>query len=93
MSVFNSLGIKHIYNHPPYPKGNIRIENMYNFLKCTIMKFTYGSQLEWDDTLPPAMYCFNITPSVDDLESPFYLVYSTDPLESRLSSLKISAAM
>ena len=46
MSVFNLLGIKHIYSNPYYPRGNSRIENVNNFLKCTILKFTYGSQLE-----------------------------------------------
>ena len=66
MSVFHSLGIICIYSNPYYPKGNSRIENMHNFLKCTIMKFT--SQLEWDDALLLAMYCFNVAPSVADLE-------------------------
>ena len=59
MSVFNSLGIKCIYSNPYYPRGNSRIENKHNFLKCTIAKFTHGSQLEWDDALPLAPYCFN----------------------------------
>ena len=54
----------------------------------TIAKFTYGSQLEWDDVLPLAIYCYNITPLVDDLESPFYLVFGWDPLEGRLSNLQ-----
>ena len=71
MSIFHSLGIKCIYSNPYYHKGNSRIENVYNVLKCTIAKFTYDSQLEWDDALPLAMYCSNIAPSVDDLESPF----------------------
>ena len=75
MSVFNTLGIKHIYSNPYYPHGNGRIENVHNFLKHTIMKFTYGSQLKWDDARPLATYCYNITPLVDDLESPFYLVH------------------
>ena len=88
MSMFDSLGIKHIYSNPYYPKGNSRIENIHNFLKCTIAKFTCDSQLEWDDALPLATYCYNIAPSVDDLESPFYLVYGKDPLEGRLSNLK-----
>ena len=70
MSVFDSLGIKCIYSNPYYPKCNSRIENINNFLKCTIAKFTYDSQLEWDDALPLATYCHNIAPSVDDLESP-----------------------
>ena len=42
ISVFNSLGIKHIYSNPYYARGNSRIENVHNFLKCTITKFTYG---------------------------------------------------
>ena len=88
MSVFDSLGIKHIYSNPYYPKSNSRIENVHNFLKCTITMFTYGSQLKWDDALPLTMYCFNIAPSVDDLESPFYLVHGRDPLDGRLSNLQ-----
>ena len=68
MSVFDTLGIKCIYSNPYYPKGNSRIENVHNFLKHTIVKFTYGSQLEWDDALPLATYCYNIAPSVDNLE-------------------------
>ena len=31
MSMFNSLGIRHIYSNPYYPKGNSRIENVHNF--------------------------------------------------------------
>ena len=46
MSVFDSLGIKHIYSNPYYLKGNSRIENIHNFLQCTIAKFIYDSQLE-----------------------------------------------
>ena len=43
MSVFNSLGIKHIYSNPYHPKGNSRIENVHNFLKHSIARFTYSS--------------------------------------------------
>ena len=56
MSVFNSLSIKCIYSNHYYLKGNGREENVYNFLKYTITKFTYSSQLEWDDMLPFATY-------------------------------------
>ena len=89
MSVFDSLGIKHIHSNLSYHKGNSRIENIHNFLKCTIAKFTNDSQLEWANALPLATYCYNIAPSVDDLESPFYLVHGRDPLEGRLSNLQI----
>ena len=75
ISVSDSLGIKHIYSNLYYPQGNGRIENLHNNLKCTVMKFTYGTQLEWDDAFPFATYCYNIAPSADDLESPYCLVH------------------
>ena len=86
--MFNTLGIKSIYSNPYYPQGNGRIENVNNFLKHTIVKFIYGSQLEWDDVHPLATYCYNTAPLVDDLESPFYLVFGCDPLEGRLRNLQ-----
>ena len=61
ISVFDTLGIKGIYSNPYYPQGNGRIENIQNFLKCTIAKFTYGSPLKWDHALPLATYCYNVT--------------------------------
>ena len=48
----------------------------------------HNSTLEWDNALPLATYCFNMAPSVNDLESPFYLVHGRDPLERRLSHLQ-----
>ena len=49
MSVFNTLGIKHIYSNPYYPQENGQIEKIHNFFKHTITMFTYSSQLKWDD--------------------------------------------
>ena len=88
MSIFDTLGIKQMYSNPYYPRGNSIIENIHNFLKRTMAKFMHGSQLKWHDTLPLATYCYNIAPSVDDLESTFYLVHGRDPLEGRISSLQ-----
>ena len=85
-SVFDILGIKHIYSKPYYPQGNGRIENVHNFLKHTIAKFIYGSSVKWDDVLPLATYCYNVSPSVDDLESLYYLIHGHDLLKGRLSN-------
>ena len=68
--------------------GNRRIENVHSFLKHTIAKFTYDSQLEWDDVLPLATYFYNKSSSVDDLESPFYLVHGRDSIKGSLSNLQ-----
>ena len=87
MSIFDTLGIKQIYSNPYYPRGNRRTENIHNFLKRAMAKFMHGSQFEWNDVLPIPTYCYNKAPSVDDFESPFYLVHGRDPLERRLSNL------
>ena len=88
MTVFDTLGIKRIYSNPYYLGGNSRIKNVHNFLKRTMAKFMYDSQLHWDDALPLATYCYNIAPSADDLKSPFYLVHGRDPLKGTLSNLQ-----
>ena len=79
--MFDSLCIKHIDSNPYYPQGNQRIENIHNFPQGTIPRFTYGSELKWDDAPPLATYCYNIVPSADNLESPFYLAFGHDLLE------------
>ena len=72
MAVFETVHIRKINSNPYYPRGNSRIENVHNFLTWTMAKFMPGSQLEWDDVFPLATYCYNIAPSVDDLESPLF---------------------
>ena len=88
MSVFEPSVLNIFYTKPYYPKGNSKVENVHNFLKSTIAKFTYGSQLEWDAKLTLATDCYNIIPSVNDLESPFNLVHGRDTFEGRLSKLQ-----
>ena len=36
---------------------------------------------KWDKVLPFTCYCFNLTLTSDDLESPFFLIHGRDPLE------------
>ena len=80
-TILKQLGIKHRYSNPYRPQGNSRIENIHNFLKITLTKFLSSLDAEWDKVLPFACYCFNSTPTSDDLESPFFLIHGRDPLE------------
>ena len=80
-TVLKHLGIKYIYSNPYRPQGNSRIENSHNFLKGSLTKFLSSLDAEWDKVLPLACYCFNSTPTSDDLESPFFLIHGRDPLE------------
>ena len=70
-TVLKQLGIKHIFSNPYRPKGNSHIENVHNFLKRMLTKFLSSADAEWDKIFPFACYCFNTTPTADDLESPF----------------------
>ena len=46
-----------------------------------LTKFLSSSDAKWDKIVPFACYCFNSTPTSDDLESPFFLIHCRDPLE------------
>ena len=87
IATFKLLGIKPIYGNPYMSQGNSRLENAQNFLKHTVSKFLHNNTL-WDDILPIATYIYNIASLVNDLESPFFLVFGRDPLEGRLSHLQ-----
>ena len=80
-TVLKHLGIKCNFSNPYRPQGNSRIKNVHNFLKRTLTKFLSSCDAEWDRILPFACYCFNSTPTADDLESPFFLIYGRDLLE------------
>ena len=80
-TVLKQLGIKYIFSNPCRLKGSSCIENVHNFLKRMLTKFLSSTDAEWDRILPFACYCFNTTPTADDLESPFFLVHGRDPLE------------
>ena len=82
VATFKSLGIKPIDSNPHRSQSNSKLENAHNFL--------HSSMLEWDDILPIAAYIYNIVPTVIDLESPFFLVIGSHPLDGRLSHLQNS---
>ena len=48
-----------------------------------LTKFLSSSDAKWDKLLLFACYCFNSTPTPDDLESPFFLIHGRDPLEGQ----------
>ena len=89
-TILKQLGIKCIYFNPYRPQGNSRIENVHKFLKRMFTKFPSSLDAEWDKVLSFACYCFNSTPTSDDLESPFFLIHGRDPLEGCIGLLGLS---
>ena len=88
VDTFKSLGVKPIYLSPYNPHGNGKLENSHNFLKWSIAKFLYNTNLEWYDVIPIATYVYNISLTANGLESPFYLLLGRDPLEGRLTHIQ-----
>ena len=86
-TVLEQLDIKHIFSNPYRPQGNSHIENVHNFLKRILTKFLCSTDAEWDRILPFACYCFNTTPTADNLESQYFLVHGRDPLQGHTGLL------
>ena len=86
-TVLTQLGIKCIFSNPYRLQSNSHIENVHNFLKRMLTKFLSSSDAEWDKILPFPCYCFNTTPTTDDLESPSFLIHGRDPLEGHTGLL------
>ena len=73
--VCDQLGIKRLFSKPVHPQGNAKVENVHNFLKRNLTKFLDSSDLEWDELLPLACYWYNIFPSSNSTDSPFFLMF------------------
>ena len=78
--VSKELGVEYKVYSPPYrPQSNGRIESFHYFLKACIAKHI-TPQLEWDDVVPLACAAYNFFPNEHSRESPFFLMFGSDPL-------------
>ena len=78
--VSKELGVEYKIYSPPYrPQSNGRIESFHYFLKVCIAKHI-TPQLEWDDVVLLACAAYSFFPNEHARESPFFLMFGTDPL-------------
>ena len=78
--IAKELGVVYkIYTPPYHPASNGRIEGFHAFLKACISKHI-SPQLEWDDLVPLACAAYNFLPNEHSKESPFFLMFSRDPV-------------
>ena len=75
-TILKQLGIKCIFLNPYRHQGNSHIEYVHNFLKRMLTMFLSSTDAEWDRILPFTCYCFNTSPTANDLESLFFLVHT-----------------
>ena len=86
--VLNRLNTEHKFTTVYFPRGNSRLENLHVLLKRSISKYIDILDVEWDKCLNLATYAFNISPSSDNCNSPYYIVYGREPVDAKLQELE-----
>ena len=78
--VAKELGVKYkLYTSPYHPASNGRIEGFHAFLKASVAKHIV-LQLEWDILVPLACAAYNFISNEHSKESPFFLMFGSDPI-------------
>ena len=62
------------------PQSNGRLEGWHRFFKACIAKHIRGGGVEWDELVPLAVSAYNFFPCQSSKESPFVLMFGTDPI-------------
>ena len=87
-NVLNTLNTEHRFTTVYFPRGNSRLENSHTLLKRSISKYIDILHIGWDKCLNLATYAFNISPSLDNCSSPYYIVYGKEPINAELRELE-----
>ena len=86
--VLHRLNTEHKFTTVYFPKGNSRLENSYALLNRCMSKYMDMLNEKWDKCLNLATYAFNISPSSDNSNSPYFLVFGKEPLDAELKELE-----
>ena len=86
--VLHRLKTEHKFTMVYFPKGNSRLENSHALLKKRMSKDMDMLNEQWDKCLNLATYAFNILPSSDSSNSPYFLVFGKEPVDAELKELE-----
>ena len=86
--VLHRLNMEHKFTMVYFPKGNSRLENSHALLKRCMSKYMDMLNKLWDKCLNLATYAFNILPSSDSSNSPYFLVFGYEPVDVELKELE-----
>ena len=86
--VLHRLNTEHKFTTVYFPKGNSILENSHALLKRCMSKYMDMLNEQWDKCLNLATYAFNISPSSDNSNSPYFLVFGKEPLDAELKELE-----
>ena len=86
--VLHRLNTEHKFTMVYFPKGNSRLENPHALLKRCMSKYMDMLNEQWDKCLNLATYAFNISPSSDNSNSPYFLLFGKESLDAELKELE-----
>ena len=86
--VLHRLNTENKFTMVYFPKGNSRLENSHALLKRRMSKYMDMLNEQWDKCLNLATYAFNISPSSDNSNSPYFPVFGEEPLDAELKELE-----
>ena len=78
--VCETLGVKHIFSLVYTPESNGCLEGWHRFFKTCITKYIRDGAVEWDELVPLAVSAYNFFPCQRTKESPFVLMFGSDPI-------------
>ena len=82
------MNIRHIFTSPYHPQGNAKTERFHRVLNDMLSKKTARLVEMWDSYLPSILSSYRVGISESSGYSPFYLVYTRDPVLPLDSLLK-----
>ena len=86
--VLHRLNREHKFTMVYFAKGNCGLENPHALLKRCMSKYMDMLKEQLDKCLNLATYAFNILPSSDNSNSPYFLVYGKEPVDAELKELE-----
>ena len=85
--VLQQLGIDRVFLAPYNPQSNGKLEVFHKYLKPTLKRLCEKDPANWDKYINQILASYRITPNIATTESPFFLVYSRDPICHYINSL------
>ena len=86
--VLHKLNMEHKFTTVYFPKGNSRLENSHALLKRCMSKYTDMLNEQWNKCLNLPKYAFNISPSSDNSNSLYFLLFGKEPVDAELTELE-----
>ena len=86
--VLHRLNTEHKFTTVYFPKGHSRLENSHALFKRCMSKYMDMLNEQWDKCLNLATYAFNISPSSDNSNNLYFLVFGKEPVDAELKELE-----